>query len=192
VPVYDFSTNTDKMTQVLKVALGENAADLAIINGDIVNVYTSEVMPKQTVLIKGNCIAYVGNKAAHTSFGPETKIINAEGKTLIPGLIDGHTHSDEQYLVGELVNYAIKGSTTTIITETAAIGSLLGYKGIIEFIKMCRNQCGDMAIHSDIMQVVSPFLRRFLYILLKGYPWFRFLTCWFHTKTSVKTEWFRI
>jgi len=45
MPVYDFSTNTDKMTQVLKVALGENAADLAIINGDIVNVYTSEVMP---------------------------------------------------------------------------------------------------------------------------------------------------
>ena len=140
MPVSDFSTNTDKMTQVMKVALGENAADLAIINGDVVNVYTSEVMPKQIVLIKGNRIAYVGNKTVSSSFGPETKIINAEVKTLIPGLIDGHTHSDEQYLVGALVNYAIKGSTTTIITETAAIGSLLGYKGIIEFIKMCRNQ----------------------------------------------------
>ena len=140
MPSSYFSTSSDKITRLMKVALGETKADLAIINGNVVNVYTGEVMKKQTVLIKDNCIAYVGEKDPSSTFGSDTRVIDAEGKTLIPGLIDGHTHSDDQYLVGELVKYAIKGSTTTIITETAAIGSLLGYKGVLEFIKVCRRQ----------------------------------------------------
>ncbi len=135
-----FTTNTKKMLQLMKVALGEIEADLAIINGNVVNVYTGELIKKQIVLIKGNSIAYIGEQAPSSSFGSETQVINAEGKTLIPGLIDGHTNSDSQYLVGELVKYAIKGSTTTIITETAGIGSLLGYKGVLEFMKRYRHQ----------------------------------------------------
>jgi len=39
----------------------------------------------------GGRIAFVGSDIAHT-IGPETEVINAQGKTLIPGLIDGHTH----------------------------------------------------------------------------------------------------
>ena len=134
------STSRYKMTQLMKVALGEVKADLAITDGKLVNVYTGELIQNQTILIKGKTIAYVGDKAPLSAVGSRTRVINAAGKIIIPGLIDGHTHSDDQFLVDELVKYAIRGSTTTIITETAAIGSLLGYAGVLEFIKACRNQ----------------------------------------------------
>ena len=41
----------------MKVALGE-AADLAIVNGTIVNVYIGEVLTSDTVLIKGDKPGY--------------------------------------------------------------------------------------------------------------------------------------
>jgi adenine deaminase len=135
-----FSTSSDKITQLMKVALGQAEADIAIANAELVNVYTGELLKNQTVLIKGDSIAYVGEKAPHSAMGATTRVINAEGKTVIPGFIDGHTHVDDKYFPDELVTYAIKGSTTTIITETAAIGSLLGYQGVVAFIKACRRQ----------------------------------------------------
>jgi adenine deaminase len=139
MPAPYFSSSKEKISEIMKVALGEAPADLAIVNGDVVNVFTGEVLKKQTVLIKGDIIAYVGDNPPK-SIKPSTQIIDASGKTLIPGLIDGHTHIDDQFLVGELVRYSLKGSTTTIITETSAIGSLLGYRGILEFLKAVRNQ----------------------------------------------------
>ena len=129
----------NNMNELMKVALGEAEADLAIVNGDIVNVYTGEVLTGDTVLIKGDKIAYVG-KNADKSIGSATQVIDATGKTLIPGLIDGHTHLDFIYSVSELVRYATKGGTTTIITEVSGFVFPLGYQGILEFLRSARNQ----------------------------------------------------
>ncbi len=81
--------------QLMGVALGDVQADLAIVNGSIVNVYTGEVIRGDTVLIKGDKVAYVG-KNAQQSIGSDTQIIDATGKILIPGLIDGHTINNER------------------------------------------------------------------------------------------------
>jgi adenine deaminase len=140
-----FSTSKEKIRELMKVALGEALADLAIVNGDVVNVFTGEVLKGNTVLIKGDTIAYVGRNAVK-SIGTSTQVIDAKGRILIPGLIDSHTHIDEICLVSELVRYALKGSTTTIITEVSGIGALLGYKGVLEFLKATRNQPVKMFI----------------------------------------------
>ena len=42
--------------ELAKVALGEMAADLAILHGDVVNVYTAELLRDQTLLIKNGRI----------------------------------------------------------------------------------------------------------------------------------------
>src|SRR4030042_1315424 len=122
MPTSYFSTSKEKIKELMKVALGEALADLAIVNGDVVNVFTGEVLKGSTVLIKGDTIANVGNNAAK-SIGPSTQVIDAKGKTLIPGLIDSHTHLDEICLVSELVKYALKGSTTKKITEVWDFGA---------------------------------------------------------------------
>ncbi|MQY67131.1 MAG: adenine deaminase, partial [Dehalococcoidia bacterium] len=97
--------------ELIRVALGEAEADLAIVNGSVVNVYTGEI-EEASVLIKGERIAYVGKDAG--AIGSKTKVIDVAGKTLIPGLIDGHTHIDVLYTIDELLRFAVQGGTTTI------------------------------------------------------------------------------
>jgi len=156
MPASYFSTSKEKIKELMKVALGEALADLAIVNGDVVNVFTGEVINDNTVLIKGDTIAYVGRNAAK-SIGPSTQVIDAKGKILIPGLIDGHTHVDEICPVSELVKCALKGSTTTIITEVSGIGSLLGYQGVLEFLKATRNQPVKIFITVPPVISTSPY-----------------------------------
>jgi len=141
--------------ELMKVALGEAEADLAIINGDIVNVYTGEVVKGASVLIKGDRIAYVGTDAGK-SIGSSTKVIDAAGKTLIPGLIDGHAHIDSPYSISEVLRYAIKGGTTTIITETSNIASPLGYEGVIQFLRSSKNQPIKVFVTAPPLVTLSP------------------------------------
>ncbi|MFC1904434.1 adenine deaminase C-terminal domain-containing protein [Chloroflexota bacterium] len=149
------TVNKEQMHELAQVALGEAAADLAIINGSIVNVYTGEILEGDTVLIKGDKIAYVG-KNASKSIGTSTQVIDATGKTLIPGLIDGHTHIDAMFTIGELLPYAIKGSTTTIITELLALTFPLGYQGIIQYLKAFKNQPIKILFVAPTMISISP------------------------------------
>ena len=55
-------------TQLMKVALGEEKADLTIVNANVVNVYTGEILPDQGIGIKGKWIAYVGENAKLSGF----------------------------------------------------------------------------------------------------------------------------
>ena len=81
----------EKIQSLISVALGKEKADLVVSNGSLVNVYTGEIQPNYCVAIKGDRIAYVGKDVNHT-IGPDTRVIDAAGKTIIPGLIDAHTH----------------------------------------------------------------------------------------------------
>jgi adenine deaminase len=128
----------EKRYELIRVALGEAPADLAIINGSVVNVYNGEV-EKACVLTKGERIAYVGNDLGK-AIGPSTQVIDAKGRTLIPGLIDGHTHIDTICPISEIVKYAAVSGTTTIITENSDIGTPLGYEGVIQFFRSVQNQ----------------------------------------------------
>jgi len=138
----------------MRVALGEAPADLAIVNGSVVNVYTGEVEPA-SVLIKGERIAYVGSDTGK-AIGSSTRVIDAKGKTLIPGFIDGHTHIDTIYSISEFLKYAMRGGTTTIITETCTLAPPLGYDGVIQFLKSAKNQPIKIFITAPPLVTLSP------------------------------------
>ncbi|MFC1968027.1 adenine deaminase C-terminal domain-containing protein [Chloroflexota bacterium] len=131
--------SSEEMSQLVKVSLGEEKADLAITDGALLNVYTGELLEGYSVAVKGERIAYVGREIGHT-LGPETEVIEATGKTLIPGLIDGHTHLIDVYRADEFLRYAMRGGTTSIITETLEFSFPLGYRGILQFLESIRNQ----------------------------------------------------
>ncbi len=133
------NSTAESRDELSKVALGEAEADLAIVNGSIVNVYTGEMLSGDTLLIKGDKIAYAG-KYAKRGTGAKTRIIDAAGKVLIPGFIDGHTHLDYISSSHEIVRFALKTGTTSVITETVEIAFKLGYRGILEYLKSIRHQ----------------------------------------------------
>jgi len=140
--------------ELMRVALGEAEADLAIVNGSVVNVYTGEVEPA-SVLIKGERIACVGSDTGK-AIGASTQVIDAKGKTLIPGFIDGHTHIDTIYSISEFLKYAMRGGTTAIITENCTISSPLGYEGVIQFLRSAKNQPIKIFITAPPLVTLSP------------------------------------
>ena len=66
-------------------------ADIAILNGNIVTM--NKDLLAEAVAIKGDRIIFVGSDNAVKKYiNEETLIIDADGKTVLPGLIDCHMH----------------------------------------------------------------------------------------------------
>ena len=72
--------------------LVDGAADLVLLNGKIITV-TSDNAIAHAIAIKGNHILAVGdNTTIQRLIGPNTRVIQLEGKAVLPGFIDAHTH----------------------------------------------------------------------------------------------------
>jgi predicted amidohydrolase YtcJ len=67
-------------------------ADLALIDGNVLTMNSSQPQA-EAVAIKDDRIAYVGtNEEISPWIGKKTKIIDLDGRTIVPGLIDTHIH----------------------------------------------------------------------------------------------------
>jgi adenine deaminase len=127
------------LDRLMKVALGDLAPDLAIVNARVVNVFTREVMENCAILIKGPWIAYVGDQPPEID-DATCQVIDAAAKTVIPGLIDGHTHMAWISAPEQFLQHVIPGGTTTIITETMEIYPVAGCEGVLDFLAALQDQ----------------------------------------------------
>jgi adenine deaminase len=143
-----------EMEDLSQVALGNKKADLIVINARLMNVYTGEILENHCASIKGRCIACVGEDLSRT-IGKNTQIIDANRKTLIPGLIDGHTHLALWFTIHEFLKYAMTGGTTTIITETMEVFPVAGYKGVIDFLESLKDQPVKLLATAPAMASIS-------------------------------------
>ena len=75
--------------------------------------------------IRGERIVALGLDLSHL-IGPETKIVEAAGKYLTPGLIDGHTHLDNIQSLHEFLYEAVPRGLTTVITELVHVANVGG------------------------------------------------------------------
>jgi adenine deaminase len=135
-----FSPQIEDRISLINVLSGKVKADLAVVDADLVNVYTGEVIHSQSIVMKGELIAYVGDEPGDI-IGPDTTVINAGGKTVIPGFIEGHTHlADCKYSPYEFMKRIMTGGTTTIITETMEPFPLRGFNGVLDFLAALQDQ----------------------------------------------------
>lgn len=119
-----------KVSQKLgQVALGNQSADLVIKNGKLVNVYTGEILENIDVAIAQGRVAFVG-QADHT-IGDNTRVIDAQGKYISPGLLDGHMHVESTMLtVTEFAKVALTKGTTAIFMDPHEIANVFGAEGV--------------------------------------------------------------
>src|SRR3989304_5868433 len=97
---------------LIDVAMGRAPADLVIRKGIWVCVQTGELIPETDIAIKGDGLAYVGPDAGHT-IDSKTKIIEANGRFLAPGLLDGHMHIESGMVtITEFVRAVVPHGTT--------------------------------------------------------------------------------
>ncbi|MCX6673485.1 MAG: amidohydrolase [Methanothrix sp.] len=71
-------------------------ADLLLLNGTVYTVNEKinwDKLPQQAIAIAGKKIAYVGNDSGTKDYlGPKTRIVDLEGKMVLPGFIEAHVH----------------------------------------------------------------------------------------------------
>jgi adenine deaminase len=120
-----------KMTQQLvDVAMGRQPADLVLRNGRWLNVHSGEIIPNTDVAVSGSRIAYVGEDAGHT-IGENTKVIEVNGRYLLPGLCDGHMHVESGMItVTEFARAVIPHGTTSMFIDPHEIANVLGLAGV--------------------------------------------------------------
>jgi predicted amidohydrolase YtcJ len=78
------------LTAGLAVAAGAQTADLAVVNARIYTVNPKQPRASAMAVRKGLVVAIGDDVTSQT--GPATKVIDAHGATVIPGLIDSHGH----------------------------------------------------------------------------------------------------
>jgi imidazolonepropionase-like amidohydrolase len=65
---------------------------IAIVNGDVFDSERATMLPRHTVVIRGDRIVAVG-PADSIAVPPNATVIDAAGKTVMPGMVDMHTHA---------------------------------------------------------------------------------------------------
>jgi len=86
-----FTERSASSAHLIEVASGRLPADLVVRQGRWVNVHSGEVLPGYDVAIAAGRIAAVATDLGH-AIGPDTRIIDAEDRYLVPGLCDAHMH----------------------------------------------------------------------------------------------------
>ncbi|WP_347267802.1 adenine deaminase [Paracoccus sp. (in: a-proteobacteria)] len=116
--------------RLVEVAAGRAPADLVIRGGQWVNVHTREVVPGCDVAVADGRVACVGPDAG-IGIGPDTQVIEAEGRFMVPGLIDAHMHVESGMLTpAGFAGAVIAHGTTTIFHDPHEVANVLGLEGV--------------------------------------------------------------
>lgn len=126
----NLKTWPESAARLIEVAAGRAFADVVIRGGVWVNVHTRECLENSDLAIADGRFAYCGSDASHC-IGPETDVIEAQGRFMIPGLCDGHMHIESGMLTpAEFAAAVIPHGTTTMFTDPHEIANVLGLAGV--------------------------------------------------------------
>ena len=115
--------------ELTATAMGAIPAETVITNAKLINVCTKEVMENTDVAIHSGRIALVGD-ASHC-IGADTKVIDAKGMYIAPGMLDGHIHIESSMMSPvEYARAVIPHGTTGIYYDPHEICNVLGFEGV--------------------------------------------------------------
>ena len=121
---------SDAVASLIDVATGRAPADTVVRGGRWVNVHSGEIVPDTDVAIVAGRFAYVGPDASH-AIGGDTRVVEAHGRYLVPGLIDAHMHVESGMVtVTEFARAVAPHGTTTMFVDPHEIANVLGLAGV--------------------------------------------------------------
>jgi adenine deaminase len=115
---------------LVDVAMGRKAADLVVKGGRWVNVHSGEVIAGTDLAVAAGRFAYCGPDASH-AIGEGTRVVEADGRYLVPGLCDAHMHVESGMVtVTEFCRAVIPHGTTTMFVDPHEIANVMGLAGV--------------------------------------------------------------
>lgn len=107
--------------------------DVVYLGGDIITM-DDENLVVEAVAVKDGKIAAVGTKADMlTMSGAATRIVDLQGKTMLPGFIDGHSHFFQGAMIADYVNVSAPpvGSGSSIADIIVALQQHVASKPLL-------------------------------------------------------------
>lgn len=115
----------EQLKKRIDVAAGRVPADLVLVGGKVVNVFTEEILEANIAIVDG-VIAAVGS-----SDYEGLEVVDLKGAYVSPGLIDGHVHIESAMVTpAEFAKTILPRGTTSIIADPHEIANVAGLKGI--------------------------------------------------------------
>ncbi len=125
--ITSFDMTPARLRELLAIARGETPADLLLMGGRLVNVFSGEIYPAE--------VAISGDRVAGVSMTPGTyearAVIDLDGQLLAPGFIDGHVHIESSLLQPtEFAGAVLPSGTTAVVSDPHEIANVHGLDGI--------------------------------------------------------------
>ena len=117
---------------LIKAGRAEIKATTAIRGGRLINVASAEIYLADIAIYEDRIVA-IGDVDAYV--GPDTEIVDATGRCVCPGLIDGHLHVECSKLsVTSFAKLVVPVGTTSIVSGLDQILVVAGLEGVRHFL----------------------------------------------------------
>lgn len=135
---------------LIEAAIGKRQPELVIKNARILNVFTGEMEQGDLAVDNGYFVGigeYHGNKE-----------IDAKGKTIVPGFIDGHIHLESSVVTPyQFAKAVVPHGTTAVVTDPHEIANVCGTKGIDYILEATKELPLDVYIMVPSCVPATPF-----------------------------------
>lgn len=115
---------------LLAAAMGKIPCDLAVTNTQYVNLFTGEIYPA-TVFVHDGFVVHVEYENLSDGLENAKNIVDAQGRYIVPALIDAHIHIESSMLTPR--NFAaavIPHGVLTVVTDPHEIGNVYGEEAV--------------------------------------------------------------
>jgi len=142
---------TDALIRLIQAAQQPEEADLIIQNGTVVDVFSLETFAAD-VAIKDGRIVGIG------AYPNGKQVVDATGKFIMPGFIDGHIHIESTMVTpAEFSRALIKHGVTTVVTDPHEIANVAGKIGIDFMLEDAANCDMDILMKLPSCVPATPF-----------------------------------
>lgn len=120
---------TGVLADLMATARGDDAPDMIVSGGQVVNVFLGEPEPVDILIRHGRVAGLRETGSIPDDF--EGEVIDAAGRFVVPGLIDSHYHVGGTHLdISQLSTALLARGTTTIATDFYEIYTMAGPAGV--------------------------------------------------------------
>ncbi|MEM1659078.1 MAG: adenine deaminase [Candidatus Jordarchaeales archaeon] len=125
-----------RLEDVVRAALGHVKADLVLLGGEVINVFTCE-LERADVAIKGDRIVCVGDVKEHIGSG--TMVLDVSGMYISPGFFDAHVHVESSQITPtEFARLCLPHGTTSVVWDPHEVANVAGVNGVLEMLREVR------------------------------------------------------
>ena len=120
-----------ELADLIKVARGEEPADLLLKNAKVINVFTGDIKETHIAIVHSRIVG-LGDYQAR-------EVVDLRGRYVCPGFIDAHVHIESAMVPpNEFARAVVPRGTTTVVTDPHEIANVLGLEGIRYMLEMAK------------------------------------------------------